>query len=120
MNDKLFKTGRAMYLLGIAELAIYNFFKGDFAMTRPKAFPEALQFLNPALAYISGALFLLAVIAFFLNRYRFVDLSHYCEPGFFAGYYSAYLQPVARFHQRIQISLAHRRSIAHYDYFTPL
>ena len=75
MNDKLFKTGRAMYLLGIAELAIYNFFKGDFAMTRPKAFPEALQFLNPVLAYISGALLLLAVIAFFLNRYRFVDLS---------------------------------------------
>jgi hypothetical protein len=75
MTDKLFKTGRAMYLLGIAELAIYNFFKGDFAMTRPKQFPEALQFVNPALAYISGTLLLLAVVVFFLNRYRFIDLS---------------------------------------------
>ena len=64
-----------MYLLGIAELAIYNFFKGDFAMTRPKPFSEALQFVNPAMAYISGTLLLLAVLAFFLNRYRFIALS---------------------------------------------
>lgn len=63
-----------MYLLGVAELAIYNFFKGDFAMTRPIPFTGALQALSQPLAYISGALLLLAVIAFFLNRYRFGDL----------------------------------------------
>ena len=64
-----------MYLLGIAELAVYNFFKGDFAMTRPKAFSGALQYINPALAYISGTLLLVAVLVFFLNRYRFSALS---------------------------------------------
>ena len=32
----LFKIGQNMYLLGIAELAIYSFVKGDVAMTRPR------------------------------------------------------------------------------------
>jgi len=59
-----------MYLLGIAELAIYSFFKGDFAMTRPRPLPEMLQGINPAMAYVSGGLLLIAVLAFYLNRYR--------------------------------------------------
>jgi len=63
-----------MYLLGIAELAIYNFAKGDFAMTRPSPLPEILQGINPAMAYISGALLLIAVTAFYLNRYRAASL----------------------------------------------
>src|SRR3954470_11645205 len=70
MMTTLYKTGRHMYLLGIAELAIYNFAKGDFAMTRPRPLPEALQAINPAMAYISGALLLISVLAFYLNRYR--------------------------------------------------
>jgi uncharacterized membrane protein len=69
-----YKTGRHMYLLGIAELAIYNFAKGDFAMTRPRPLPEMLQGINPAMAYISGALLLISVLAFYLNRYRAVAL----------------------------------------------
>jgi len=59
-----------MYLLGIAELAIYSFVKGDFAMTRPRPLPELLQNINPAMAYVSGALLLISVLAFYLNRYR--------------------------------------------------
>ena len=48
-----FKVGQHMFLMGIAELAIYGFVKGDVAMTRPRPLPEALQFINPAMAYIS-------------------------------------------------------------------
>jgi len=59
-----------MYLLGIAELAIYNFAKGDFAMTRPRPLTEGLEGINPTMAYISGALLLISVLAFYLNRYR--------------------------------------------------
>ena len=59
-----------MYLLGIAELAIYSFSKGDFAMTRPRPLPEVLQGINPGMAYVSGALLLISVLAFYLNRYR--------------------------------------------------
>ena len=59
-----------MYLLGIAELALYSFAKGDLAMTRPRPLPETLQGINPAMTYISGALLLISVLAFFLNRYK--------------------------------------------------
>lgn len=59
-----------MYLLGIAALAVYSFVKGDFAMTRPPQLPEILQGINPAMAYISGALLLISVFAFYLNRYQ--------------------------------------------------
>lgn len=62
------QIGRHMYLLGVAELAIYGFFKGDIAMTRPRPLPDALQFVNPAMAYISGALLLISVAAFYLNK----------------------------------------------------
>lgn len=67
---KLYVAGRSMYLLGMTELAIYSFVKGDIAMTRPRPLPEALQAINPTMAYLSGALLVLCVLAFFLNRYR--------------------------------------------------
>jgi uncharacterized membrane protein len=73
MMTTLYKTGRHMYLLGIAELAIYNFAKGDFAMTRPPL-SEMLQSINPTMAYVSGGLLLISVLAFYLNRYRAVAL----------------------------------------------
>ncbi len=59
-----------MYLLGVAELAIYNLAKGDFAMTRPRPLPEMLLGINPVMAYVSGSLLLISVLAFYLNRYR--------------------------------------------------
>ncbi len=63
-------TSQHMYLIAIAELAIYSFDKGDIAMTRPRPLPEFLQGLNPVMAYISGSLFLIAVLVFFLKRYQ--------------------------------------------------
>lgn len=66
----LFKVGQNMYLLGIAELAIYSFAKGDIAMTRPRPLPEVMQGINPAMTYISGAILLISVCLFYLNTYR--------------------------------------------------
>ncbi|MES2796040.1 MAG: hypothetical protein V4683_08745 [Bacteroidota bacterium] len=65
-----FKIGSTMYLLAIAELAIYNFFKGDFAMTRPRPLLESWAGVNPAMAYLSGTLLLIAVILCFSNRHK--------------------------------------------------
>lgn len=59
-----------MYLIGLAELAIYGFVKGDVAMTRPRPLPDALMGINPAMAYVSGGALLLCVISFYLNRNR--------------------------------------------------
>src|SRR6478736_4743415 len=69
----LYQVGKNMYLIGIAELAIYSFFRGDIGMTRP-SFREELQSINPALAYISGAVLLICLVAIYLNKYRNVAL----------------------------------------------
>jgi len=70
MMKTLYTVGRNMYLMGIAELAIYSFVKGDWAMTRPSPLPEAWQSINPTMTYVSGALLLISVLAFLLNRHR--------------------------------------------------
>jgi len=57
-----------MYLVGLAELAIYGFFKGDFAMTRPPQSPAFLVGLNPSLAYVSGAFLLICIFLIVINR----------------------------------------------------
>jgi hypothetical protein len=59
-----------MYLLGVAELALYSFAKGDLAMTRPRPLPDVLQNINPLMAYVSGAVLLISVLLYYLNRYR--------------------------------------------------
>jgi hypothetical protein len=41
-------TWQHMYLIAIAELAIYSFVKVDLAMTRPRPLPEFLQGLKIA------------------------------------------------------------------------
>ncbi|HEV8513642.1 MAG TPA: hypothetical protein VGQ59_10205, partial [Cyclobacteriaceae bacterium] len=69
----LYQVGKNMYLIGIAELAIYSFFRGDIGMTRP-SYREELQSINPALAYVSGAVLLICVLAVYLNKYRNVAL----------------------------------------------
>lgn len=69
----LYQVGKNMYLIGIAELAIYSFFRGDIGMTRPP-FREELQSINPVMAYISGAILLICVVAVYLNKYRNVAL----------------------------------------------
>jgi uncharacterized membrane protein len=70
---KLYQLGKNMYLIAIAELAIYSFFRGDIGMTRPP-FREELQSINPALAFVSGAVLLLCVLAVYFNKYRKVAL----------------------------------------------
>jgi uncharacterized membrane protein len=67
---KYFNLGKVMYLVGLAELAIYNFFKGDFAMTRPPKSPSFLVELNPGLAYISGAFLLICIFLIVINKSR--------------------------------------------------
>src|ERR1044072_7082209 len=64
-----FTAGKYMYLTGLAELAIYNFVKGDFAMTRPFALPDWLKGINPVMAYISGALLLISILAIVFNKF---------------------------------------------------
>jgi len=68
-------AGRHMYFIGLAALTIYSFVKGDIAMTRPRPLPESWQSINPAMTYIFGALILIAILAFYLNRYRATALS---------------------------------------------
>jgi hypothetical protein len=58
-----------MYLAGLAELAVYNFFKGDFAMTRPFALPAWLKEINPMMAYITGVLLLISILAVLSSKF---------------------------------------------------
>jgi hypothetical protein len=67
--NNFFTAGKYMYLAGLAELAIYNFAKGDFAMTRPPALPDWLNAINPVMAYVTGTLLLAAVIAVVFNKF---------------------------------------------------
>jgi uncharacterized membrane protein len=67
---RFFNLGKVMYLAGLAELAIYNFFKGDFAMTRPPQAPSFLVELNPGLAYISGAFLLVCIFLITIDKSR--------------------------------------------------
>jgi len=64
------RVGQHMFLIGVAELAIYSIMKGDMAMTRPRPIPEFLQNINPALTYIACALLVISVVLFYLNRFR--------------------------------------------------
>jgi uncharacterized membrane protein len=69
----LYQLGKNMYLIGVAELAIFSFFRGDIGMTRPP-FRDELQSINPALAYTSGVVLMICVLAIYLNKYRNVAL----------------------------------------------
>jgi hypothetical protein len=70
----LYPPGKHMYLIGIAELAIYSFFRGDIGMTRPRPLPDFLQNINPTMAYSTGALVLVCVLAYYLNKFRSLSL----------------------------------------------
>jgi len=64
-----------MFMIAIAQLAIYSFVRGDIAMTRPRPLPELLQVVNPVMTYISGTMFLIAVLFFYLKRHRAAALA---------------------------------------------
>lgn len=58
-----------MYFTGIIFLGTVNFLIKDFAMTWPRPLPEALQFINPAMAYITGAILVIAAALALVKRY---------------------------------------------------
>src|ERR1700730_11953162 len=65
--EKLIKPGRIIFAFGIIALSILGMISKDFIIGRPPAWP--LNFgINPALAYISGAILILAAIAILFNR----------------------------------------------------
>ena len=71
MTPKSFyKIGSFFYLIGLAELAVLNFFLTDFAMTRPPALPQILQSINPLMAYVSGVILLGSIVLIFLDKYK--------------------------------------------------
>lgn len=74
MKRVLFQTGQFLFLSGIVVDAVYTFFKGDFAMTSPRPYPEFVLRLNPEMAYISGSMLLLAVVAFAFRSLRMYSL----------------------------------------------
>lgn len=72
---RIFNLGTVLFLMGILVSAVYNFFKKDFAITRPRPYPEFILSLNPAMAYISGGLLIAAVAAFAIRRLRILSLA---------------------------------------------
>ena len=69
-----YNLGTLLFLMGILVTAIYNFFKKDFAITRPRPYPEFILALNPAMAYLSGGVLIVAVAAFAIRRFRIFSL----------------------------------------------
>lgn len=69
-----FNFGKLLFMIGLSELTILIFFKGDFAMSRPPQTPEILLSLNPFLAYACAIIILLCIslIAFRKSEIRAV------------------------------------------------
>jgi uncharacterized membrane protein len=65
--EKLTKPGRIMFALGIIALSILGMISKDFIIGRPPAWPVNFG-INPALAYTSGFILILAAIAILFNR----------------------------------------------------
>jgi uncharacterized membrane protein YphA (DoxX/SURF4 family) len=65
--SKLIIPGCVMYALGIIGLAILCLVSKDFIVGRPPVWPAGFN-MNPALAYISGLVLIIAAIAIILNR----------------------------------------------------
>jgi uncharacterized membrane protein len=65
--DKLLKPARIIFSLGMLALGVVCFIVKDFIVGRPPAWRVALE-INPALAYVSGSLIILAALAIILHR----------------------------------------------------
>ncbi len=65
--SKLITTGRFIYATGIIGLAILCLVSRDFIVGRPPMWPVGFN-INPALAYISGVVLIVAAIAIILNK----------------------------------------------------
>jgi uncharacterized membrane protein YphA (DoxX/SURF4 family) len=65
--SKLIIPGRFIYATGIIALAVLCMVSKDFIVGRPPAWPAGFN-INPALAYISGVVLIIAAIAIILKR----------------------------------------------------
>jgi uncharacterized membrane protein YphA (DoxX/SURF4 family) len=65
--NKLIVPGRFIYSTGIIALAILCLISKDFIVGRPPAWPAGFN-INPALAYVSGAVLIISAIAIILKR----------------------------------------------------
>ncbi|HMC87068.1 MAG TPA: hypothetical protein VKI61_16190, partial [Chitinophagaceae bacterium] len=65
--SKLIIPGRFIYSTGIIALAVLCMVSKDFIVGRPPGWPAGFKF-NPALAYISGVVLIIAAIAIILKR----------------------------------------------------
>ena len=65
--SKLIIPGRFIYSAGIIGLAVLCMISKDFIVGRPPQWPAGLK-INPALAYISGVVLIIAAIAIILKR----------------------------------------------------
>jgi uncharacterized membrane protein len=65
--NKLIAVGRSMFAAGIIALGFLCIINEDFIIGRPPAWPSGFD-LNPALAYITGAIIILAGIAILVNK----------------------------------------------------
>jgi uncharacterized membrane protein len=65
--SKLITTGRFIYATGIIGLAVLCLISKDFIVGRPPQWPVGFK-INPALAYISGVVLMMAAIAILLRR----------------------------------------------------
>jgi uncharacterized membrane protein YphA (DoxX/SURF4 family) len=65
--SKLIIPGRVIYSTGIIALAIVCMISKDFIIGRPQGWPAGFK-INPALAYISGVVLIIAAISIMLER----------------------------------------------------
>jgi uncharacterized membrane protein len=65
--NKLINPGRFIFSIGIIALAMIGMISKDFIIGRPPAWPTGFN-INPALAYISGIVIIIAAIAIILKR----------------------------------------------------
>ncbi len=66
--SKLIIPGRYIFATGIIALAVLCFVSKDFIVGRPPMWPVGSK-INPALAYVSGVVLIVAAIAIILKRY---------------------------------------------------
>jgi uncharacterized membrane protein YphA (DoxX/SURF4 family) len=73
-RNKVLRLGTTLYLSGILVGAVYNFFKQDFALTRPRPYPDFVLLLNPGMAYISGGVLFIAIGLYSFKKHRTTSL----------------------------------------------
>jgi uncharacterized membrane protein len=65
--EKLTKPGRIIFAIGIIALGILCFISKDFIVGRPPVWPDGWA-INPVLAYVSGAVLIIAAIAMLITN----------------------------------------------------